>query len=217
LLPFAAFLGALATTSILYALATRMGRTSVATLLLAGIGLGSLAGSITGLMVYLSNDRQLRDLAFWSLGSLGGATWTKAAIAIALTGPVFLASPFLARSLNALSLGEAEAFHLGVPVQRVKRMMIALTSVAVGASVALAGPIGFVGIVVPHLLRLTVGADHRLVLPGSIFLGASLLVLADVLARTLAAPAEAPIGILTALMGAPFFLWLLSTRMRHHE
>jgi iron complex transport system permease protein len=217
LLPFAAFLGALATTSILYALATRMGRTSVATLLLAGIGLGSLAGSITGLMVYLSNDRQLRDLAFWSLGSLGGATWTKAAIAIALTGPVFLASPFLARSLNALSLGEAEAFHLGVPVQRVKRMMIALTSVAVGASVALAGPIGFVGIVVPHLLRLTVGADHRLVLPGSIFLGGSLLVLADVLARTLAAPAEAPIGILTALMGAPFFLWLLSTRMRHHE
>jgi iron complex transport system permease protein len=96
-------------------------------------------------------------------------------------------------------------------------MMIALTSVAVGASVALAGPIGFVGIVVPHLLRLTVGADHRLVLPGSIFLGGSLLVLADVLARTLAAPAEAPIGILTALMGAPFFLWLLSTRMRHHE
>lgn len=217
LLPLAAFLGGLATTSILYALATRLGRTSIATMLLAGIGLGSLAGSITGLLVYLSDDRQLRDLTFWSLGSLGGATWMKVAVAIAMTAPVFLAAPFLARSLNALALGEAEAFHLGVPVQLIKRVMIALASVAVGVSVALAGPIAFIGLVVPHLLRLTVGADHRLVLPGSIFLGGSLLVLADIFARTVAAPAEAPIGILTAFMGAPFFLWLLTTRMRQFE
>lgn len=213
LLPFAAFLGGLATTSILYALATRFGCTSVATMLLAGIALGALAGSMTGLMVYLSDDRQLRDLTFWSLGSLGGATWMKAAVAAALIAPVFLAVPFLARGLNASALGEAEAYYLGVPVQRLKRVMIALVSVAVGASVAVAGPIGFIGIIVPHLLRLTIGADHRLVLPGSVLLGGSLLVLADILARTLAAPAEVPIGILTSVMGAPFFLWLLSARM----
>jgi len=216
-LPVAAFLGSLVATTVLYALSTRLGRTSIATMLLAGVGLGSLAGSLTGLLATISDDRQLRDLTFWLLGSLGGANWSKAAVAAALITPAFLAAPFLARSLNALALGEAEAFHLGVRVERDKRIMIALASLAVGVGVALAGPIGFIGIVAPHLIRLTVGADHRLVLPASILLGGSLLVLADILARTIAAPAETPIGILTGLMGAPFFLWLLSTRMRHFE
>ena len=120
--------------------------------------------------------------------------------------------PFLARGLNALSLGEAEAFHLGVPVQRVKAVAILLVAVAVGASVAAAGMIGFVGIVVPHVLRLDRGADHRMLLPASALLGAALLVAADTVARTIAAPAELPIGILTAAIGAPFFLWLLLRR-----
>lgn len=212
LTPCAAFFGGLATTSVLYILSTRLGRTSVATMLLAGVGVAALTTSVTGLMLYLSDDRQLRDITFWSLGSLGGATWGKLAVAAALAAPVFIAVPFLARGLNALALGEAEAFCLGVPAQRLKRVVIGLVSLAVGVSVALAGPIGFVGIIVPHLLRLTVGPDHRLVLPGSILLGGVLLVLADILARTLAAPAEIPIGIFTALMGAPFFLWLLSKR-----
>lgn len=211
-LPVGAFIGGLLTTFGLYLIATRNGRTSIATMLLAGVAFGALSGAVMGLFSYLSDDRQLRDLSFWSLGSLSGATWTKVAAATPLILPMLLATPFLARGLNALSLGEAEAFHLGIPVQRVKAIAILLVAVAVGASVACAGMIGFVGIVVPHVLRLAVGADHRMLLPASALLGASLLVGADTIARTVAAPAELPIGILTAAIGAPFFLWLLLRR-----
>jgi iron complex transport system permease protein len=211
-LPIGAFFGGLLTTLALYVIATRSGRTSIATMLLAGVAFGALSGAFMGMLAYLSDDRQLRDLSFWSLGSLSGATWTKVAAAAPLILPTLLATPFLARGLNALSLGEAEAFHLGVPVQRVKAVAILLVAVSVGASVACAGMIGFVGIVVPHVLRLIAGADHRMLLPASALLGASLLVVADTVARTAAAPAELPIGILTAAIGAPFFLWLLLRR-----
>lgn len=213
-LPAGAFLGGLAATLTLYALATRSGRTSVATMLLAGIALGALGGAMTGLLVYASDDRQLRDLTFWSLGSLGGATWTKVWASAPLILPVLAAVPFLGRGLNALVLGEAEAFHLGVPVERLKRVCIVLVAVAVGAGVAAAGVIGFVGLVVPHALRLVVGPEHRLLLPASALLGGALLVLADIAARLVAAPAELPIGIVTALVGAPVFLWLLLGRAR---
>lgn len=214
ILPLGAFVGGLLTTLGLYAIATRSGRTSIATMLLAGVAFGALSGAIMGLFSYISDDRQLRDLSFWSLGSLSGATWTKVMAIAPLVLPVLLATPFLARGLNALSLGEAEAFHLGVPVQRVKASTILLVAVAVGASVAGAGMIGFVGIVVPHVLRLIAGPDHRWLLPASALLGAALLVSADTVARTLVAPAELPIGILTAAIGAPFFLWLLLRRER---
>ncbi|ANY78846.1 iron ABC transporter [Microvirga ossetica] len=211
-LPVGAFAGGLLTTLALYVVATRSGRTSIATMLLAGVAFGALAGAVMGLFSYLSDDRQLRDLSFWSLGSLSGATWTKVMAVTPFILPTLLAMPFLARGLNALSLGEAEAFHLGVPVQRVKAVTILLVAVAVGASVAAAGMIGFVGIVVPHVLRLIAGADHKMLLPASALLGAALLVTADTVARTIAAPAELPIGILTAAIGAPFFLWLLLRR-----
>jgi len=211
-LPIGAFVGGLITTWGLYLVATRQGRTSIAVMLLAGVAFGALSGALMGFLAYLSDDRQLRDLSFWSLGSLSGATWTKVAAATPLILPVLLITPFLARGLNALALGEAEAFHLGVPVQRVKAAAILLVAVAVGASVACAGMIGFVGIVVPHILRLTAGPDHRMLLPASALLGAALLVAADTVARTVAAPAELPIGILTAAFGAPFFLWLLLRR-----
>lgn len=211
-LPVGAFVGGLITTMGLYLVATRQGRTSIAVMLLAGIAFGALSGALMGFLAYLSDDRQLRDLSFWSLGSLSGATWTKVAVAAPLILPVLFVTPFLARGLNALALGEAEAFHLGVPVQRVKAVAILLVAVAVGASVACAGMIGFVGIVVPHVLRLIAGADHRMLLPASALLGAALLVAADTVARTIAAPAELPIGILTAAFGAPFFLWLLLRR-----
>lgn len=214
LLPAAAFAGGLLSTLVLSRIATRAGRTSVAIMLLAGVALGALASSMIGLLVYLSDDRQLRDLTFWSLGSLGGATWPKVWIEAALVLPVLVVVPFMARALNALSLGEADAYYLGIAVERTKRIMIALVALAVGASAAMAGPIGFIGIVVPHLIRLVAGADHRIVLPASALLGGVLLVSADILARTLAAPAEVPIGILTAAVGAPFFLWLLLTRAR---
>ena len=213
-LPAGAFVGGLISTLLLYAIATRHGRTSITTMLLAGIALGALAGALTGLLAYLSDDRQLRDLAFWSLGSLGGATWTKVTAVAPIILPLLVAVPFLARGLNALVLGEAEAFHLGIAVQRIKTITIILVALAVGASVASAGVIGFVGIVVPHVIRLLIGADHRTLLPLSALLGGALLVGADILARTIVSPAELPIGILTAALGAPFFLWLLLRRDR---
>ncbi|MFC4170783.1 FecCD family ABC transporter permease [Microvirga sp. GCM10011540] len=211
-LPIGAFAGGLLTTFGLYLVSTRGGRTSIATMLLAGVAFGALAGAVMGLFSYLSDDRQLRDLSFWSLGSLGGASWTKVMTVAPLVLPMLLTSPFLARGLNALALGEAEAFHLGIPVQRVKALAILLVAVAVGASVASAGMIGFVGIVVPHVLRLMAGPDHRFLLPASALLGGALLLAADTVARTVVAPAELPIGILTAAIGAPFFLWLLLRR-----
>jgi len=211
-LPFGAFCGGLISTLALYLIATRQGRTSVATMLLAGVALGALAGAMTGLLAFISDDRQLRDLTFWSMGSLGGASWTKLSAIAPIIIPLLLAMPLLARGLNGLMLGEAEAYHLGIPVQRIKALAILLVALAVGASVAAAGLIGFVGIVVPHLIRLAIGPDHRLLLPLSALGGAILLVGADIVARLVVAPAELPIGIVTAAIGAPFFLWLLLRR-----
>jgi iron complex transport system permease protein len=208
-LPFGAFFGGLATTLLLTAVATRGERTSIPILLLAGVALGALAGSGSGLLAFLSDDRQLRDLTFWSLGSLGGATGSKAVVVALILLPLLLLVPLIARALNALALGDAEAFHLGYPVQRVKLAAILMVSLAVGTSVAATGVIGFVGIVVPHVVRLLVGADHRVLLPLSALAGGALLVAADIVARVIVAPAELPIGIVTALIGAPFFLWLL--------
>jgi len=209
LLPAAAFMGGVLATVIVYRLATREGRTSVATMLLAGIAINALAGAGTGLMIFIADDDQLRDLTFWTLGSLGGATWTQ----LAVVGPVLLggmlATPLLARPLNALLLGEGEALHLGINTEQVKKLVITLAALVVGAAVAVSGIIGFIGLVVPHLLRLAVGPDHRVLVPGSALLGGALLLGADLLARTIVAPAELPIGIVTALLGAPFFLWLL--------
>ncbi|WP_293809902.1 iron chelate uptake ABC transporter family permease subunit [uncultured Bosea sp.] len=211
-LPFGAFCGGLITTLALYLIATRGGRTSVATMLLAGVALGAMAGALTGLLSFVSDDRQLRDLTFWSLGSLGGASWTKLSVVAPIILPLLLTMPLLARGLNGLMLGEAEAYHLGIPVQRIKALAILLVALAVGASVASAGMVGFVGIVVPHLIRLSVGPDHRLLLPLSALGGAMLLVGADIVARLIVVPAELPIGIVTATIGAPFFLWLLLRR-----
>lgn len=212
LLPFGAFLGGLASTFLLYGIATRRGRTSIATMLLAGIALGALSGAMSGFLSFLSDDRQLRDLTFWALGSFAGASWTK----VSAVAPVVLVlasgAPFLARGLNALAIGEAEAYHLGFRVQAIKAASIVLVALAVGVSVAAAGVIGFVGIVVPHLVRLGLGADHRTLLPLSAMGGAVLLMAADLVARSVVAPAELPIGIVTAAMGAPFFLWLLLRR-----
>lgn len=213
-LPAGAFLGALACTFLLYMIATREGRTSIATMLLAGVALGALAGACMGMLAYMSDDRQLRDLTFWSLGGLGGASWTKVIAVAPIVLTALFITPFLARGLNALLLGEAEAFHLGLPVQRIKAAAIIITALLVGSSVAAAGAIGFVGIVVPHVLRMLIGPDHRALLPLSAMLGAVLLVVADALARVIVAPAELPIGILTAAIGAPFFMWLLLGRDR---
>jgi len=208
-LVFGAFVGALLTTFLLYLIATRHGRTSIALLLLAGIAIAALSGAVLGCFIYIADDRQLRDITFWSLGSLAGATWERVGLAAPFIVATLIACPFLARALNGLSLGEAVAGHLGFRVQRIKNISIITVACGCGAAVALSGAIGFIGIVVPHLLRLTIGPDHRFLLPCAALLGAVLLLLADIAARLIIAPADFPIGIITALFGAPFFLFIL--------
>lgn len=209
MVPAAAFVGGWVSTIVLYRIATHRGRTSVAVMLLGGIALGALTGALSGILIYMADDSQLRDLTFWGLGSLAGATWDKIWLAAPLIMLALAATPFLARSLNALALGEAPAAHLGIPVQRMKNISILSVAAAVGAAVAASGGIGFIGIVVPHLLRLLIGPDHRFLLPNAALLGAVLLLAADMISRTIIAPAELPIGIVTATLGGPFFLWIL--------
>ena len=211
-LPVAAFLGGLATTLLLVLVANRSGGLLIGTLLLAGIAFGALANAGSGLIAYVSDDRELRDLTLWSLGSLSGANWDKvtAIVPFALLLAVF--TPAMVRALNGLLLGEAEAFHLGISVERAKRILVTLTAAAVGAAVAVAGVIGFVGIVVPHFARLITGPDHRFVLPASALFGGVIVLTADVIARLIVQPAELPIGIVMAAIGAPVFLHLVIRR-----
>jgi iron complex transport system permease protein len=159
--------------------------------------------------VFIADDRQLRDITFWLLGSMSGATWTKAAVLAPILVIGLGACAYIARGLDLLVLGEADAFHGGVDVERLKRISIVMVSAMTGVAVSISGVIGFVGIVVPHLLRLVIGPAHRLLLPASVLSGAILMVGADTLARTIVAPAEMPIGILTAAVGAPVFLGIL--------
>ena len=212
-----AFAGSLLFTVWVYLLSTKGSHTSVATMLLAGIALGSIASAITGLFTYFSSETQLRDITFWTMGSLTQANWR----VLALFLPIGLAVTVLlfrqATALNVLVLGEAEAELTGVPVQKVKKIIIIATALGVGASVAITGVIGFVGLVIPHLLRLVKGSDYRFLLPAAALGGASFLVLADTLARTIIAPAELPIGILSSLIGSPFFLWLLLKQRKNHH
>jgi len=209
LLPICAFAGALGVTLAIRQLASSRSHTSVGTLLLAGIAVNSLIGALIGLATFLADDSQLRSLTFWTLGSLGGASWNIVAWVLPPTLLLLVTAPQLANGLNALALGEAEAAHLGFRVERFKVIVILLTALGVGAAVAFCGLIGFVGLVVPHLIRLALGPDHRILIPASAILGGGLLVLADTFSRIVAVPAEVPIGIVTALIGAPFFLWML--------
>ena len=214
LLSLCAFLGGLVATALVYRLGQREGQTQVATMLLAGIAVTALAAAAVGFFTYLADDAALRKLTFWNLGSLNGASYDRLWPLLLVTLLVSLWLPRRAKALNALLLGESEARHLGFEVQRLKRELVVCTALGVGSAVAAAGLIGFIGLVVPHLVRLLVGPDHRLLLPAAGLAGACLLLLADLLARLLLAPAELPIGIVTALVGAPFFLFLL-VRGRH--
>ena len=177
--------------------------------MLGGLAIAALANAALGLLVFIADDRQLRDITFWMLGSLGGATWNKVVILAPFLAALLLLIPVIGRGLDLMVLGETEAFHMGIEVERLKRLSIVLVSAMTGAAVSFAGVIGFVGIIVPHLLRLAIGPGHRRLLPASACVGAILLLGADTAARTIAAPAEVPIGILTAIVGAPFFLVLL--------
>jgi len=209
LVPLGAFGTGMAFSWIVYHLATFRGRTSVIHLLLGGIAMNALIGATLGFLIFLADDAQVRTINFWTLGSLSAASWRTVGVVspFVLLGLLGLLS--FARVLNALLLGESEAVHLGIRLQRLKQRLFVLIALSVGATVAFTGIISFVGLVVPQLLRLWLGPDHRGLLPGSILLGAALLLAADLLARTLLAPAEMPIGIITALVGAPFFISLL--------
>jgi iron complex transport system permease protein len=213
-LPLAAFGGSAAVILLIYRLSTHGGVTLLPMMLLAGIALSSVAGAGVGLFIFIATDDQLRTLMFWTLGSLAPSTWS----VLTITTPVVLACVAIAHwhapQLNALLLGEAEAAHIGVDVQRLKRMMIVLCALTVGVLVAFCGPVGFIGLVAPHCVRLLSGPDHRVVLPGCALLGAALTAAADLIARTAFAPTEIPLGILTALLGAPFFLFLLLRERR---
>ncbi|CAB3928048.1 Hemin transport system permease protein HmuU [Achromobacter anxifer] len=209
----AAFAGSLLATFCAYVLGRRV--PGVAGLLLAGIAINAVAGSLIGLFTFVANDAQLRDLTFWSMGSLAGANWTL----LAFLGPwVLLMSLWLMgqwRVMNALLLGEREAQHLGYALKRVRAQLVLACALMIGPLVAATGGIAFVGLVVPHLVRMTLGANHRWLLPACVLGGALALVLADWLSRIAVVPAELPIGLVTSLVGGPFFLWLLARGRRH--
>ncbi len=214
LLPSTAFAGGLVSLGLVYRLARVNYRTDIPTMLLAGVAVNAITGALIGLLSYVASDTELRDLIFWSLGSLEITDWWRLALTAAIVLPGCALMLPHAAALNANLLGENEARHLGHDIESVKLRLILLVALVVGVLVAVSGVIGFVGLLVPHLLRLMTGPDHRLLLPTTGLFGATLLVLADMVARTAVAPAEIPIGIITAVLGGPFFLWLL---VRHRR
>ncbi|KAF0093331.1 MAG: iron complex transport system permease protein [Puniceicoccaceae bacterium 5H] len=217
LLPFCALAGGLVVTWLIYRLARGSVESRVLTLLLVGLALNALAAALVGMMLYLANDAQLRRFTFWTLGSLEAATWERCAALTLIVVPGLVVLPRMAKPLNALLLGEAAAYHLGVSVESVRRVVIFGCAWMVAGAVASSGMIGFVGLVVPHMVRLLLGPDHRRLLPWSAVAGGAVLVLADVAARIVDPPRVLPIGLLTALVGAPFFLWLVWRDQRWRE
>lgn len=204
----AAFIGSVIVSSLIYALSYRS-QASVNKLLLAGIAVNALCFSAVGVLTYISSDQQLRQFSLWSMGSLGQAQWKPVILAGTVILITLLYSLTLSKKLNLLQLGDEEAHYLGVNVPRLKKQLILLGALLVGASVAVSGAIGFIGLVIPHLVRFKFGADHRWVLPASALCGAILLLLADTFARTAVSPAELPVGMITSFIGAPYFLWLV--------
>jgi len=212
--PLAAFIGGLSLTFLIYAFAHRGGRAQMATMLLVGIAVNALLGSAISFILSFSDDEELRDIVFWLLGSLAGSLWDF----VYTAGPLILiAIVVLIRqsgALNLLTLGNAEARHLGVPVQRTQLLIVTAAALATGAGVAVAGVVGFIGLIAPHMVRLVVGPDHRRLIPASALAGAILVLGADLAARTIVAPAEMPLGVLTAIIGTPIFLFLIDRARR---
>lgn len=208
-LSFSAFMGGLIATLLVYSIATKKGQTSTTTMLLGGVAITAITNALAGIFIYFSTESQLRDISFWTMGSLSGASWSNVWIAAIFIIPTSVGLCQMAQPLNAMLLGEREAQYLGIDIRKIKFRIVLYAAILVGVCIAMAGMIGFVGLLVPHLVRLFRGSNHQYLLPASIILGAVLLIGADTLARTIIAPAELPIGILTALLGGPFFFWLL--------
>lgn len=205
----ATFAGAFVTALIVFRISRTAGQAVMTTMLLAGVAINALCNAMTGFLTYNANEEQLRSITFWTLGSLGGASWqTVSGVLPFILIPVLLL-PRTAQALNVFALGEREAMHSGVKTAALKTQLIIYATMAVAAGVAVAGIIGFVGLVVPHIIRQIAGPDHRIVVPCSALTGAILLTLADLISRTVAAPAEIPVGIVTAMVGTPVFIWLI--------
>jgi iron complex transport system permease protein len=209
----AAFAGSLVVTLLIFSF-SRLAQGQMARLLLVGIAINALCGAAVGVLSWLSNDQQLRQLSLWGMGSLAGAQWPSLLVCALLIVPALLLVQTRARRLNLLQLGEEDAHYMGVDVKRTQRQLLVLSALLVGTAVAVSGIIGFVGLVVPHVMRFCLGSDHRWLLPGAALAGAILLLLADTLARTVVIPAEMPVGLLTSLLGGPWFLWQILRQQR---
>ncbi|ATG44222.1 ABC-type Fe3+-siderophore transport system, permease component [Phaeobacter piscinae] len=212
-LPFGAFVAGVITTMVIYAFSRPDGDGADSSrLLLVGIAINSICGAISGLMTYLATTDQLMSMTFWSMGSLSSARWLTVGITIvpAVVGLLFL--QIWAKQLDLLALGERQARHLGVDVITLRRWLVVITALLVASAVSFSGTIGFIGLIVPHIVRLTIGPMHRYLLPLSALGGALLLMLADIAARTLDPPGEVPIGVLMGALGGPFFLWMIQRR-----
>ena len=214
ILPILAIVGSFLTTILVYRMSKVSGKTNIMTMLLSGIAVNAISGSIIGLFVSISSDIQLRSFTFWTLGGLDNADW----LVVGLTA-LFIIIPFMIiykmkYELDIFMLGDAESHHLGLNVEFLKKKIILLSSVMVGISVSFCGMIGFVGLVTPHLVRLFIGPNHKLLIPGSALLGAVILSLSDLLAKSIIAPAQLPLGVITSAIGAPFFIWLILNQKR---
>ncbi|MGB6093986.1 MAG: iron ABC transporter permease [Moheibacter sp.] len=209
LISLMAFIGAILTMVFVYRMSTVQRKTNVVIMLLAGVAISAMAGAITGFLIYLTNDEELRNLTFWTLGSLAGASWQKNLILALVIGVSYIFLISKGKALNAMMLGEQDAAHLGIPVEKVKRQIVIFTALMVGACVAFAGTIGFVGLIIPYILRLIFKSNYHIILPLSAVAGSILLLCADTFSRTVVAPSEMPIGVITAFLGAPVFIAIL--------
>lgn len=209
LLAFGAFAGAGLTAMLVYHIAKINGQANVSTMLLAGIAINALAGALTGLVTYLADEQKLRSITFWMMGSLGGATWQNVMCLAPFVIIPLIGLPLLAKGLNLFAIGENQVALIGLDPNRIKIWVVVFSTMAVGASVAVSGIIGFIGLLIPHMTRLLGGVDHRFVLPVSALMGALVLTIADMVSRLIVQPIELPIGVVTALMGTPIFLYIL--------
>ncbi|MCP1299868.1 iron ABC transporter permease [Chryseobacterium sp. S0630] len=209
LVGIAAFIGSFLSMMLVYRISTSGGKTNVVMMLLTGVAITAIGFSITGFLIYISKDEQLRDLTFWNLGSLAAATWTKNIILAIVAIIAYIILLPKGKALNAMMLGEKDAQHLGINVERLKKQIIIIVALMVGSCVAFSGTIGFVGLIVPYILRLLFKSNYTFILPLSAMCGSILLLTADTFSRSIVEPSELPIGILTALMGGPIFIAIL--------
>lgn len=209
-----AFIGAFGTILIVYGIARTRGKTPVETLLLAGIAMGFFLYAVVSSLKFIASDEALRDIVLWLMGSFSMAQWSNLYAAAPLTLIGLIALYAFSRELNAMQFGEETATHLGVKVETVKKIILMFASLVTATGVSYAGIIGFVGLIIPHIMRILIGPDHHILLPSSALMGAIFLILCDTLARTVAAPTEVPVGIITAFIGAPYFIYLLRKKKK---